>query len=195
MESEMHGHGCGGERHERRFARGGRWGFDPRSWGAWEGGRGGQGGRVLAQGDLKFLVLHLIKEKPRHGYEIIKAIEESFGGAYAPSPGTVYPTLSMLEDLGYIRALPEEGGRKSFAITPEGTAHLAENQATVDALLQRVAGAAADHANPSMVEVHRAMKNVGRAVYMRFGRHDWTPEQIARVRDILDRAASDIDQV
>src|SRR5262249_21978894 len=108
---------------------GGRWGAGRGGWGGWEGGdswgwywggprgRGGggrfRGGRMFEQGDLKYVILQLLDEKPRHGYEIIKELEDRFGGAYSPSPGTVYPTLTMLEDLGYARASSEEGGRKT----------------------------------------------------------------------------------
>jgi len=82
----------------------GRGGWD--SFGDWSGGqqRGrphwhGRAARLFEQGDLKYVILRLLEEKPRHGYEIIKDLEGRFGGSYAPSPGTVYPTLTMLEDL------------------------------------------------------------------------------------------------
>ena len=104
----MHGNCGGGPRHGA--GRGG-WGFDP-SGGAWFWGGHGRGrggpfrrGRVFEQGDLKYVILRLLSEKPRHGYEIIKELEERFGGAYAPSAGTVYPTLALLEDMGYASAL------------------------------------------------------------------------------------------
>src|SRR5580692_8123556 len=90
--------------------------------------RHGRAERVFEQGDLRLLLLKLIAEKPRHGYELIKAVEDSVGGAYSPSPGVVYPTLSLLEDLSYARTEAAEGGKKLYAITPEGTAFL-ETQA------------------------------------------------------------------
>src|SRR5690349_7153948 len=104
-------------------------------WGA--AARGGRrpryGGRMFEQGDLKLVILRLLEEKPRHGYEIIKELEGRFGGAYAPSPGTVYPTLTLLEDMGYARAVPEgEGGKKVYEITDEGRKYLAEHSTTVD---------------------------------------------------------------
>ena len=80
----------------------------------------GRAARLFEQGDLKYVILRLLEEKPRHGYEIIKDLESRFGGSYAPSPGTVYPTLTMLEDLGYARVVPEEGGKKIYEITDEG---------------------------------------------------------------------------
>ena len=97
-------------------------GFDAGTFWAGRGkSRGGPfgGGRMFDQGHLKFVILRLLDEKPRHGYEIIKEIEDRFGGMYSPSPGTVYPTLTMLEDLGYARARPEESGKKIYEITDE----------------------------------------------------------------------------
>src|SRR5512134_1634402 len=91
------------------------WGFD--SFGAefWgPRGRHRRPGRIFEQGDLKYVILKLLAEKPRHGYEIIKELEDRFGGAYSPSPGTVYPTLTMLEDLGYAQVNTDESGRKTY---------------------------------------------------------------------------------
>src|SRR5690242_5978705 len=123
--------------HESR----GRWwgGFDP---GEFWGHRGrhhrGRMGRIFEQGDLKYVILRLLEEKPRHGYEIIKELEDKFGGAYSPSPGTVYPTLSLLEDMGYARAVTEEGNRKVFEITDAGRKYLEENRSVVDDIFVRV---------------------------------------------------------
>ena len=89
-------------------------------------GAGARRGRMFDQGDLKLVVLRLLDEKPRHGYEIIKALEERSGGLYSPSPGAVYPTLQLLEELGYARAVDEGGGRKIYEITDEGRAHVEE---------------------------------------------------------------------
>src|ERR1700716_4263306 len=80
--------------------------------------------RRLGHGDLRLLVLHLINEKPRHGYERIKAIEDAFDGAYSPSPGAIYPTLTLLEELGHVTIRPGDGAKKLHDITPEGRAHL-----------------------------------------------------------------------
>ena len=99
----------------------------------------GRGGRMFEQGDLKYVILRLLEEKPRHGYDIIKELESRFGGSYAPSPGTVYPTLTMLEDLGFARVVPEEGGKKIYEITDEGRKHLAEHSTTVDDIFERIA--------------------------------------------------------
>jgi DNA-binding PadR family transcriptional regulator len=130
--------GCGGEGH---WASGRRW---RRGLGGGLGGRHGMGGgdmmragRMLATGDLRLIALALIAEQPRHGYEIIKVLEDKTAGWYAPSPGIVYPTLTFLEEAGYVTA-QAEGAKKLYAITDEGKAHLAENQDFVDAVLERM---------------------------------------------------------
>ena len=89
--------------------------------------------RVFDQGDLRFVILKLISEQPRHGYEIIKAIEEKVGGAYSPSPGVIYPTLTLLEELGYVTVEAAEGGKKLYRVTEAGEAELEEKKAVVDA--------------------------------------------------------------
>nr|WP_264598262.1 PadR family transcriptional regulator [Rhodoblastus acidophilus] len=93
---------------------------------------------MLAQGDLKLIALALIAQQPRHGYDIIKALEERTGGLYAPSPGVVYPTLTYLEDVGHVTS-QAEGVKKLYAITPEGRAFLNENIVLAEAVLDRLA--------------------------------------------------------
>jgi DNA-binding PadR family transcriptional regulator len=120
-----------------------RHGWHGFSGGPFGGGFGGGGGgmrtaRVLASGDLQLLILLLLSEKPRHGYEIIKAIEEHSSGVYTPSPGMVYPALTYLEETGYATAAAE-GTKKLFSITAEGTAFLAENRGTADETWNRLA--------------------------------------------------------
>ena len=149
---------------------------------------------MFDQGDLKLVILRLLNEKPRHGYEIIKDIEERFGGMYSPSPGTVYPTLTMLEDLGYARARPEESGKKIYEITDEGRAHLAENQPLIDDIFSRIADFANSIFGEPMMEVHRGFKNVGSAIYASKSASR-TADQIRKIKEILDRAAREIEAV
>src|ERR1700749_1683001 len=92
-------------------------------------GRGPWGGRFLEHGDLRFVVLALIAEAPRHGYELIKELEDRTGGAYRPSPGVIYPTLALLEDEGFIRPAVGEAGRKLYEATDAGREALKQNQA------------------------------------------------------------------
>lgn len=163
--------------------------------GKWRGGPfgGGFGGaRVFDQGDLKYVILRLLDEKPRHGYDIIKEIEERFGGMYSPSPGTVYPTLAMLEDLGYARAKPEESGKKIYEITDEGRAYLAENQPLIDDIFSRIAEFAQSIFGEPMMDVHRGMKDLGRAIYVSQNKQR-TPEQIRQIKEILERAAKEVE--
>jgi len=110
-------------------------------WGGWRGFGGGdmvRAGRMLATGDLRLIALALIAEQPRHGYEIIKVLEEKTSGWYSPSPGIVYPTLTYLEEAGYVTA-QAEGSKKLYTITDEGRAYLDENRDFVDAVLERLA--------------------------------------------------------
>ncbi len=154
-------------------------------------GRGGRLARLLEHGDLKMLVLHLINEKPRHGYEIIKAIEDLAGGAYAPSPGVVYPTLTLLEELGQVESTAE-GSRKSFAITPAGSEALAENKAAVDAILARIA---ASQPREQALPVIRAMENLKTALRLKLGGRATSADAARKIADALDAAARQIEEI
>lgn len=150
-----------------------------------------RGGRVLGHGDLRLLLLALIGEKPRHGYDLIRAVEERFAGAYAPSPGAVYPTLTMLEEQDLIRAEASEGSKRLFAITPEGLAFLKENEAQVEGILARVDLTAAQHSSHTAPDtVWEAWKTLKQAMNMH--RTPWTDEEADRIRTILAKAARDI---
>ncbi len=125
-------HGAGG-RHGRGFGGGGRHGRH-----GMDGDDGIRAGRMLAQGDLRLIVLALTAEQPRHGYEVIKLIEEKTADWYSPSPGIVYPTLTYLEDVGYL-TVQTEGSKKLYTITDDGRAYLAQNREVADAILTRLA--------------------------------------------------------
>ena len=99
------------------------------------GGRGFFGGRKLGSGELQLVILALLEERPRHGYEIIKALEDTSKGFYAPSPGMVYPALTYLEEVGYA-TVEAEGSKKLYRITDAGLAQLNENRAFVDAVVR-----------------------------------------------------------
>ncbi|MFN8666763.1 MAG: PadR family transcriptional regulator [Gemmatimonadaceae bacterium] len=178
----------------------GRWSFGPDVYGfVWGGGGrkrgGGRGGRIFEQGDLKYVILQLLAEKPRHGYEVIKELEEKFGGHYAPSAGTVYPTLSLLEDLGYATVTPEEGGKKVYTITEEGRKYLEQNRTAVDDIFERIAEFGASFLSDSMGDINRAMAGVGRAAYASANRYFRDKEKVAKVREVLERAAREIDAI
>ncbi len=177
-----------------------RWGFEAFMGDFWGPGghrRGprGRAGRIFEQGDLKYVILRLLEEKPRHGYEIIKELEDRFGGAYAPSPGTVYPTLTMLEDLGYARAQPEEGGKRIYEITDEGRKHLAEHSSTVEDIFSRISRFVEGFADTPMMELNQAFGGLGRTTYRTASASMRDKDKLARIKEILDRAAREIEEI
>lgn len=151
-----------------------------------------RGGRMFEQGDLKLVILRLLEEKPRHGYEIIKELEERSGGRYAPSPGTVYPTLTMLEEMGYASST-EEAGRKVYSITDAGRKYLTENQSTADDVFERLAALGASIFGDAVRPAHEAMGALGRAYWQATMRKPATPETITKAAEILRRAASELE--
>jgi DNA-binding PadR family transcriptional regulator len=177
----------------------GRWrwgGFgDWSGEGPHRGGRHGRGARFFEQGDLKYVILRLLDEKPRHGYDIIKELESRFGGQYAPSPGTVYPTLTMLEDLGYARVVPEDGGKKIYEITDEGRKHLAEHRSTVDDIFARIARFVEGFTDGPMLELNAQFQRLARVTYKTATSHLNDRETIDKIRDIVRRAADEIEAV
>lgn len=153
-------------------------------------GRGG-GGRVFGPGDLRLVLLVMIEEKPRHGYELIKELEQKFGGAYAPSPGSIYPTLTLLEELGHVRASSSDGTKRLFKITADGSAWLKENDAALKSAMARMdmaARAVSDDLPPR--ELHHAMHTLKAALM--FHRGGWDDKETERVRDIIEKAADAI---
>src|SRR5271163_2877041 len=174
-----HGHGHGPDDSPGEWSRG-RGGF----------GRGG-GGRIFGPGDLRLMLLALIAEKPRHGYELIKEIEQKFGGAYSPSPGSIYPTLTLLEEMEQIRASTSEGARKLFEITDQGRAFLDENRATLDGVIARMSLAARHMSGRAWPEsVHQTMHTLKHALLLRPG--EWTESEAARVSKIIEQAVEAI---
>jgi DNA-binding PadR family transcriptional regulator len=158
-------------------------------------GRGGmRRGRVFEQGDLRLVLLKLIADKPSHGYELIKAVEEAVGGAYAPSPGVVYPTLTLLEDMGYVRQQPDaDGAKKLYAITHEGQAHLGEQKEAVEAIFARMGDVATANRGRNAPEIQRAMQNLMTALMFRLGRGPMSEAQVKAVAAALDAAVRAIE--
>ncbi len=174
--------------------RGGRFGQFLHEAGGVHGHRRRHGGRLFDQGDLRWVILSLISEKPSHGYELIKAIEDKVGGAYSPSPGVIYPTLTLLEDLGYIAATGTEGARKAFAITPEGAVALKENEASVTSIFERVAAFAERAGRGASPQIIRAMENLRLALRLKMERGRLTDDEVARITAALDAAAQAIER-
>jgi DNA-binding PadR family transcriptional regulator len=185
----------GGGRHGHRFARPDRPEGGPRfGHGRHGGGRSGLG-RFFAHGDLRLVILSLIAEKPRHGYEIIKAIEERVGGAYSPSPGVIYPTLTLLEELAYVTVgTATEGGRKLHEITDQGRAFLEANRPALDALLARMDEAARAQGDGPAPQIMRAMENLKLALRMRLARGPLTSDEANAVAAAIDAAATSVER-
>ena len=155
--------------------------------------RGGRGERVFDSGDLRFVILALIAEKPSHGYELIKAIEEKLGGGYTPSPGVVYPTLTLLEELGYVTVQAQDGGKKLYSITDAGTAFLAENQRIVDGLFARM-NEARSRGGRFSPQIMRAMENLKTALKYRLMEGPLTEVEVNALAAAIDQAALAIEK-
>ena len=186
-------HGHSHHEHERRFARGEHHHGEERQGRHGRGGRSGLG-RFFAHGDLRLVILNLIAEKPRHGYEMIKAIEEQVGGAYSPSPGVIYPTLTLLEELGHVTVTSGEGGKKLHTITPEGQAYLDAYRPAVQALVARMEEAGRTHGGGPAPQILRAMENLKVALRLRLARGPLNEGQVNAVAAAIDAAAIDVER-
>lgn len=182
---------------------GGRWNADWGDWsGGWDGssGRGGSGrsrrkGRMFGSGELRLAMLALIAEEPRHGYELIKAIEDMTGGTYAPSPGAVYPTLQLLADEGKIEEAEAEGAKKPFQATDEGRAELEERKDEVDQLMGRLGehGERAEKARSP--DLGRALGNLVTVLKNRARNDGFDKASMDEIVDIIDEVAKRIERL
>jgi DNA-binding PadR family transcriptional regulator len=166
-------------------------GFGPGGPWWWGGPRGRRRRQWFESGDMKYVILKLLKDKPRHGYEVMKELEERMHGCYTPSPGTVYPTLQWLEDEGLV-ASQDVDGKKVYEITAAGLAFLDEHQDVVEDIFERVREAVDRVVGGSMVDVNRAMKDLMKAVY----RTGWRTADDAlrgRIATILRQAVADVE--
>ena len=205
--SRWHFEGCGPDHGKRAWlaTRGGRgFSFGPGGFhfdfgdgppGGWGGGpRGRKRRRMFGSGDLKLVLLKLIADEPRHGYELIRAVEELTGGDYSPSPGVVYPTLTMLQDMGLIAEVPGDAQKKVFEATDEGRAKLAEKADEVEALFERL-----DDAFPKREGNHppigRAIGNLMAALRNRVAHDGFDEALVHEITDILDEAAKRIERL
>ena len=178
--------------------RSGGWGpfhfeFDDNGW---SGRRGGGRGRrrMFESGELRLVLLKLIADEPRHGYDLIRAIEELTGGEYAPSPGVVYPTLTLLQDMGLIEEAAGEGARKPFQVTGEGREHLEQNAEDVEELFERLEEAGSHRRRGHRPEIGRAIGNLMNALKNRIAHEGWNETLLNEVVDILDEAAQRIER-
>jgi DNA-binding PadR family transcriptional regulator len=153
------------------------------------------GGRLFDNGELRFVILQLIAEKPSYGYEIIKAIGERLSGIYAPSPGVVYPTLTMLEEEGFATVTSTDGAKKLYAITDAGKGELKANKALVDAIFARIEKVGSAFGRGRSPRIMRAMHNFKLALKLRFAQGDLNKEQIGKIAEIIDDAAKRIESL
>ncbi|MEA2639170.1 MAG: hypothetical protein QOF51_564 [Chloroflexota bacterium] len=150
--------------------------------------------RLFERGAMKYVVLELLKEKPRHGYEVIRALQDRFGGWYSPSPGAVYPTLAMLADMNYV-TVEQQDGKKIYAIAPAGERFLAERSEVVDGIRQRMSTWWAADARGEFNDMRREMREFGRLFDRRL-REQWRdPDKLRRIRAVIARARGEIEAI
>lgn len=147
--------------------------------------------RIFERGDLKFVILRLISKTPMHGYEVMKALEEESKGYYRPSPGSVYPTLQMLEDEGYV-TVEEREGKKIYTITDEGTAYLADNEDVVDDVFDRVEHFTDRFLGGDMRALSRSFSKLAQLTFDQAFQWGAEPEDLARMNEILEKAVKDM---
>jgi DNA-binding PadR family transcriptional regulator len=172
----------------RRFARDAGERFGGR-----EHHHGGGRRRVFDHGDLRFILLSMIAAKPAHGYDLIKALEERMGGGYSPSPGVIYPTLTMLEEQGFA-AVTAEDGKKQYQATDEGRAFLTANQASLDAIQGRIDRIARERAVVPDPRIIRAIENLRTALRLRVAGGPIPDEQVRVIAAAIDAAAAEAER-
>jgi DNA-binding PadR family transcriptional regulator len=207
--NHFHSHDCGSRhRDTHKFHFGGRRGFGASfgpeglhfEFGGGREGRGGWGGgrgrrRKFGSGELRLVLLKLIADEPRHGYDLIRAIEELTGGDYAPSPGVIYPTLTLLQDMGLIEEAAGDGARKPFQVTDEGRATIEDKSEEIEALFERLSELAPNERNSAGPAIGRAVKNLMTALSHRVGRDGLHEDLLHEIAAILDEAAQRIERV
>jgi len=191
---EHWGHGCGGRWAARRsFGRGGGFGsFGGGPFGRGFGGPfGRRGPRMFDSGALRLVVLGLIAEEPRHGYDIIKALESQFHGAYSPSPGAIYPMLQMMEEADLVVS-QATGNKRLYTITEAGRAYLKENKADLDRINEQLEEVSGDMQGAALGDAFRALR---RSLHQRLRGGEMTAEQAQKAAEILKRAGDEIDRL
>jgi DNA-binding PadR family transcriptional regulator len=155
---------------------------------------GPRGGRPFNYGEFRLLALQMIGDEPRHGYELMKAVEEQMGGTYTPSPGVTYPTLSWLEDMGYATAEADQAGRKRYQITPQGQAFLTANRAAIDELLSRMGKGGARRFDGAPAPILRGMENLKLALRLRMSGEPFNQSTVETIAAALDAAAQAVER-
>ncbi len=162
---------------------------------AFEGAKAKRRARVFRRGELRLVLLHLISQEPRHGYDLIQQIEELTGGHYAPSPGIVYPTLTLMADMDLIDEQADDGGKKIYSITDAGTSLLADEEKHLSDILSRLEGIAQMDRASDGASIRRATSNLKSAIRIRLADEEKGSEKILDVAAIIDEAASKIERL
>lgn len=185
-----HGHGPfggGGFGGDQEGGRGGPGGFG--------GGPGGRRGKRFSGDELRLMVLALLAEGPQHGYQLIRAFTEKSGEAYAPSPGVLYPLLSLLADMGLAEEIAGNGARRSFALTDAGKAEIEAKKAEIEAAFARLTAMAEQASRTDAAPVRRAMMNLRTATVQRLTRDGGDEELTLKIAKLLDDAAQAIERL
>lgn len=162
---------------------------------AFEGAKAKRRARMFQRGELRLVLLHLIAEEPRHGYDLIQQIEELTGGHYAPSPGIVYPTLTLMADMDLIDEKVDDGGKKIYSITKAGTKLLKEEEKHIARILERLDGVAQMGQAADGASIRRAVGNMKSAIRIRLADEEKGSDKILEVAAIIDEAASKIERL
>ena len=156
---------------------------------------GGRRRRMFGSGELRLVLLKLLEDEPRHGYELIKAIEDLTGGSYAPSPGTLYPTLSLLEDEGAISPAKGDETRKAYEVTAAGREELQERADEVEALMERLAGHGEHRRAYATPEMFRAVGNLATVLKNRARSGNLDEDTVREIVDLVDDLAKKIERL
>lgn len=167
-------------------------GFDPGNWFWGPGTHRSRRGQWFEAGDMKYVILKMLRDKPMHGYEVMKALEEETRGCYKPSPGTVYPTLQWLEDEGLVKASTVDD-KKVYAITDLGREFLEKHKGTVEDIFDRVTNAIDQLVGEPMPDITRAASRLVSQAYRAAMRSSLDMEKKKKIPEILDRAAKELE--
>jgi len=190
------GGGDGATRFDVQGSRGGRRGPFGSEWlGGGERPMGGRRARMFDGGELRLVLLKLIADAPRHGYDLIREIEALTAGAYAPSPGVVYPTLTLLDEMGLIEEQQSEGAKKRFAATNAGRAHLSDHAEQVAAMIARLHALGAQRERVDAAPIRRAMGNLKVALGATFAREEVSRERMHEVAAMIDELAQRVERL
>lgn len=148
--------------------------------------------RLFEKGDLKYVILNLLKDKPSHGYEIIRAMEDTFHGFYTPSAGSVYPTLQMLDDMGYVSS-SERDGKKVYTITEEGKKFLKEQKEVIEKIEGQMKDWWGPRDHEEFYDSIRELRDIGHLIGRRG--HDLTTEKWAAIKEAVSRACREIEDI